>query len=90
MSSRRPPGPEPDAPVRTAAPGGQHDDVAHATAGAVARLSVEFPAQRAIAVELPEEHFQAVLAETEAAFGQFAVADGVDLPGEVLVVVGTR
>jgi hypothetical protein len=50
MSSRRPPGPEPDAPVRTAAPGGHHDDDASATAGAVARLSVEFPAQRAAVV----------------------------------------
>jgi ubiquinone/menaquinone biosynthesis C-methylase UbiE len=50
----------------------------------------EFPAQRAIAAELPEEHFQAVLAEIEAAYGQFAVPEGVDLPGEVLVVVGTR
>lgn len=59
-------------------------------AAAVQNIFEEFPAQRAIAAELPQEHFRAVLAETEAAFGQFAVADGVDLPGEVLVVVGTR
>lgn len=45
--TRRPPGPEPDETVRTAAPGGHHDDAAGAIAGAVARLSEEFPAQRA-------------------------------------------
>jgi hypothetical protein len=50
----------------------------------------EFPAQRAIAAELPEEHVRAVLAEIAAAYERYAVADGVDLPGEVLVAVGTR
>ncbi len=45
--SRRPNAPP---PLRTAAPGGHHDDAAHATAGAVARLSVEFPAQPAAVV----------------------------------------
>jgi hypothetical protein len=50
LTSRRPPGPEPDAPVRTPAPGGHHDDAAHATAAAVARLSVEFPARHAAVV----------------------------------------
>jgi SAM-dependent methyltransferase len=50
----------------------------------------EFPAQRAIAADLPEEHFRAVLAEIEADYGRFAEADGVDMPGEVLVAVGTR
>jgi len=50
LTSRRPTGPEPDAPVRTTAPRGHHDDAAHATASAVARLSVEFPARRATVV----------------------------------------
>ena len=50
----------------------------------------ELPAQRAIAAELPEEHFQAVPAEIEVASRPFAVADGSDRPGEVLVAVGTR
>jgi ubiquinone/menaquinone biosynthesis C-methylase UbiE len=59
-------------------------------AAAAANVFEEFPAQRAIAAELPEEHFRAVLAEIETDYAQYAVADGVDLPGEVLVVVGTR
>jgi hypothetical protein len=50
LTSRRPTGPEPDAPVRSAAPGGQHDGAAHATAAAVARLSAEFPARRVAVV----------------------------------------
>lgn len=50
----------------------------------------EFPAQRAIAAELPDAHFRAVLAEIEAEYGKFAGTNGVDMPGEVLVAVGTR
>ena len=50
MTSRRLPGPEPGAPVRTAAHGGHHDDAARATAAAVARLCAEFPAQPAAVV----------------------------------------
>jgi hypothetical protein len=50
LTSRRPPGSEPDSPVRIAAPSGHHDDAAHAIAAAVARLSAEFPARRAAVV----------------------------------------
>lgn len=59
-------------------------------AEAAQNVFAEFPAQRAIAAELPDAHFQAVLAETEAGYEKFAGPDGVDMPGEVLVVVGTR
>lgn len=59
-------------------------------AAAAQNVFEEFPVLRAIAADLPEEHFRAVLAEIEAAYEQYAVADGVDMPGEVLVVVGAR
>jgi SAM-dependent methyltransferase len=57
---------------------------------AVETLIEEFPTRRAAAEALNETDRAAALAEIEAGYSRFAVADGVEIPGEVLVAAGAR